>query len=127
MPGPITHFVCGVGTGGSITGIGRRLKETYPAVKIIGVMPERWPGIEGLKPLGEPEDIVPNIYDTHLIDEWIDISADEAKGCCDELAMRGIFAGQSSGAYLSASLKLMVNLKEGTITTLLCDLGERYF
>lgn len=127
VPGPITHFVCGVGTGGSITGIGRRLKETYPAVKIIGVMPERWPGIEGLKPLGEPEDIVPNIYDTHLVDEWIDISADEAKGCCDELAKRGIFAGQSSGAYLSASLKLMGNLKEGTVTTLLCDLGERYF
>lgn len=90
-------------------------------------MPERWPGIEGLKPLGEPEDIIPGIFDTMLVDDWIDVSADTAKLCCQELAKRGIFAGQSAGAYLAACLELMATMQRGTVVTLLCDLGERYF
>ncbi|MCW8328431.1 PLP-dependent cysteine synthase family protein [Photobacterium sp. SDRW27] len=127
VPCPITHFVGGVGTGGSLTGIARRLKENYPDVKIIAVRPERWPGIEGLKPLGEPEDIVPKIFEAEYVDQWVDVSADEAKGCCLKLAHYGYFVGQSSGAYLAACNKVATRLTEGTITTLLCDLGERYF
>lgn len=127
VPGAITHFVCGVGTGGSLTGISRRLKEVSPGVRIVGVMPERWPGIEGLKPMGEPEDIVPGIFDPRLVDQWIVVGADAARDCCHELAKQGNFAGQSSGAYLAACLELMNEIREGTVTTLLCDLGERYF
>ncbi|UTV29066.1 PLP-dependent cysteine synthase family protein [Photobacterium atrarenae] len=127
VPQPITHFVGGVGTGGSLTGIARRLKEQDPNVKIIAIRPERWPGVEGLKPLGEPEDIVPAIFDPSLVDQWIDVSADEAKAGCLRLARHGIFVGQSSGAYLAGCTKLMAGLSEGVITTLLCDLGERYF
>ncbi|MEH6576082.1 MAG: cysteine synthase family protein [Amphritea sp.] len=127
VPAPITHFVCGVGTGGSLTGIARRLREENPAVKIIGVRPEPWPGIEGLKPLGAKEDIVPEIFEPSLVDQWLDVSADEAKQWCLTMAQHGYFVGQSSGAYLAACHKLMSALPEGVVTTLLCDLGERYF
>lgn len=125
--GPITHFVCGVGTGGSLTGIARRLKDKYPAVVIVGIRPERWPGIEGLKPLGEKEDILPKIFDASLVDRWLDVSADEAKNMCLTMAGRGYFVGQSSGAYLAGCCKLMADLSEGVVTTLMCDSGERYF
>ncbi len=127
IEGPITHFVAGVGTGGSITGIGRRLKETWPSVKIVAVRPQRWPGIEGLKPLGEPQDIVPKILDQSLIDRWLDVRADEAKAYCWELARRGFFVGHSSGAYLAACVRLMSELESGIVATLMCDIGERYF
>lgn len=127
LPEPPTHLVCGVGTGGSLTGIGRRLKEACPGLQVVAVQPERWPGIEGLKPLGEPGDIVPEIFDAALVDRWLPVSALEAKGACAALAARGHFVGQSSGAYLAACLKLMAGLEAGTLVTLLCDLGERYF
>lgn len=125
-PTSITHFVCGVGTGGSLTGIARRLHEHDPSIRVIGVQPERWPGIEGLKPLGEAGDIVPAILDTSVVDEWRQVSADEAKGCCLKMAKKGYFVGQSSGAYLAVCMQLMDEISEGTITTLLGDLGERY-
>ena len=124
---PITHFVCGVGTGGSITGIGRRLKETYPGIQIIGVKPEVWPGIEGLKPLGSPHDIIPAIFDDSLVSSWIEVTAEEAKSWCKKLAEQGLFVGQSSGAYMAACMKLIRSLDQGVVTTLFSDLGERYF
>ncbi|MBF0278078.1 MAG: cysteine synthase family protein [SAR324 cluster bacterium] len=124
---PITHFVCGIGTGGSITGVGRRLRETYPDVTIIGIRPEVWPGIEGLKPLGSPGDIVPEIFDESLVNEWVDVTADEAKASCLRIARDGIFVGQSSGAYLAGTLKYISAMDSGVVVTLLCDLGERYF
>lgn len=127
MPKPISHFVCGVGTGGSLTGIARRLKENNSHIKIIGVRPQVWPGIEGLKPLGSGDDIVPAIYDSSLVDHWIDVSSDEAKMMCQTLAEHGYFVGQSSGAYLAACQTLMASLSHGVVTTLLCDGGERYF
>ncbi len=127
VPNEITHFVAGVGTGGSITGIARRLKEHNPEIKIIGVRPQEWPGIEGLKPLQAKDSIVPDIFDSSLIDQWIDVTSDEAKAMCHTLAKAGYFVGQSSGAYVAASLKLMGSLSMGVITTLLCDAGERYF
>ena len=60
--GRLTHIVAGVGTGGTVTGLGRRLKEHDPTIRLICVLPEVFPGIEGLKPLG-PQDIVPAILD----------------------------------------------------------------
>jgi len=125
--GEIHYFVGGVGTGGSITGIGRRLKEVYPNVKIYGVRPEVWPGIEGLKPLGSPEDIVPKIFDETVVDDWIYITADEAKHWCSKVAKNGLFVGQSSGSYLAACAKLMEKIDSGKIVTLFNDFGDRYF
>ena len=121
------YFVCGIGTGGSITGIGRKLKEVYPNIQIHGIRPEVWPGIEGLKPLGSPEDIVPKILDESVVDEWIYVTADEAKHWCQVLAKKGIFVGQSSGCYMAACFKLIEKINSGRIVTIFNDFGDRYF
>jgi len=125
-PGKITHFVAGVGTGGTITGVGRRLKEQDASIQIWSIRPEIFPGIEGLKPLGHPGDIVPKILDETVIDRWIDVTSEEAKAHSLALAREGIFAGQSSGAYLEGVLRAGLEAGEGVIVTVLSDLGERY-
>jgi cysteine synthase B len=122
----ITHFVAGVGTGGTITGVGRRLKEHDAKIQVWAVRPEIFPGIEGLKPLGHPGDIVPEILDESVIDRWVDVSSEEAKRNAHALAREGIFAGQSSGAYLEGVRRAAMEAGEGVIVTILSDLGERY-
>ena len=119
-------FVAGVGTGGSITGIGRRLREVRPDIRIVSVMPDRFPGIEGLKPLGAPEDIVPAILDESLIDEHMPVTIEDAISMCRKLALRGLFVGPSSGAYVHAAVELARRGSYRSIVTLLCDTGERY-
>ncbi|HEV8376199.1 MAG TPA: pyridoxal-phosphate dependent enzyme, partial [Candidatus Polarisedimenticolia bacterium] len=76
--GKLTHFVAGIGTGGTITGIGRRLKEHDPGIRVVCVVPESFPGIEGLKPLERPEDIVPAILDQDVIDERVRVTIEQA-------------------------------------------------
>ena len=127
VEGEFQYFIKGVGTGGSITGIGRKLKEVYPKIKIIGVRPEVWPGIEGLKPLGSPDDIIPNIFDETIVDDWIYVTADEAKKWCNEISKKGYFVGQSSGSYLAACSKLIEKINSGKIVTIFNDFGDRYF
>ena len=119
-------FVAGVGTGGTLTGVGRRLREARPNVHVAAAIPETFPGIEGLKPLGHPGDIVPALLDQSLIDERIPVSLDEALACCRRLVREGLFVGPSSGAFVHAALKLAVSDKYRTIVTLLSDTGERY-
>ncbi len=123
---PPEAFVAGVGTGGSITGIGRRLREVHPQTHIVSVIPDRVPGIEGLKPLGHPEDIVPAILDESLINERIPVTIEQALTLCRKLAKRGIFVGPSSGAYVHAARQVAATGRYRTIVTLLCDTGERY-
>jgi cysteine synthase B len=93
-------FVAGVGTGGTLTGVGRRLRESRPDLHVAAVIPESFPGIEGLKPLGQPDDIVPSILDQSLIDERITVTSEQAAAICRELARSGLFVGPSSGAYV---------------------------
>jgi cysteine synthase B len=118
--------VGGVGTGGTLTGVGRRMREANPAIHIASVVPEIFPGIEGLKPLGHPGDIVPEILDQTLIDRRIDVSSDEAIAMCRRLALHGLFVGPSSGAYVHAALRVADDSKFRTIVTVLNDTGERY-
>ena len=122
----ITHFVAGVGTGGTITGVGRRLKKEKPGVEVICIVPGDWGGVEGLKPLGEGA-IVPEILDESIIDERIDIDVDAAHDMSRLLASRGIFVGQSSGAYLQGARQVAQRDKQGQIVTVFNDIGERYF
>lgn len=119
-------FVAGVGTGGTLTGVGRRLREARPNVHVAAAIPETFPGIEGLKPLGHPGDIVPALLDQSLIDERIPVSLDEALACCRRLVREGLFVGPSSGAFVHAALKLAASGKYRTIVTVLSDTGERY-
>jgi cysteine synthase B len=125
--GRLTHLVVGVGTGGTLTGAGRRLKEHDPRIKIVSIVPEVFPGIEGLKPLGRPEDIVPAILDQTLIDERVPITSDEAHAMCVRLARAGFFVGQSSGAYMAGVERVARRERRGRFVTIFNDLGERYF
>jgi S-sulfo-L-cysteine synthase (O-acetyl-L-serine-dependent) len=123
---PPAAFVAGVGTGGTLTGVGRRLREARPDIHIATVIPEAFPGIEGLKPLGHPGDIVPAILDESLIDERIAVRLDDALPVCHRLAREGLFVGPSSGAYVYAALRLAATRRYPTIVTVLSDTGERY-
>src|SRR5437763_2861291 len=98
--GQLTHFVSGIGTGGTITGIGRRLKKDLPSVEIVQIVPEDFPGIEALKPLESPGDIIPKILDQSVVDKKVRVSSTDAARMCALLSRFGLFAGQSSGAYL---------------------------
>ena len=85
------------------------------------------PGIEGLKPLGNPGDIVPAILDERLIDERVPVTSIEAYAMCGRLARAGFFVGQSSGAYLAGVEQVACREGRGRLVTLFNDLGERYF
>ncbi|HEY3328157.1 MAG TPA: cysteine synthase family protein [Novimethylophilus sp.] len=119
-------FVAGVGTGGTLTGAGRRLREARPDIHIAAVIPETFPGIEGLKPLGQPDDIVPAILDQSMIHARIPVTLDEALAACRRLAHEGLFVGPSSGAFVHGALKLAASGRYRTIVTILSDTGERY-
>ena len=122
----VTHFVAGVGTGGTISGVGRRLKETKADIQIISINFDEWPGVEGLKPLGQGH-IVPETFDESVVDRTVRIDVDEAFEISRTLTSRGLFAGQSSGAYLLGAYKVARELDKGLIVTIINDIGERYF
>ena len=123
---PPDALVAGVGTGGTLTGIGRCLREAKPDLHIAAAIPDTFPGIEGLKPLGTPGDIVPAILDQGLIDQRLAVSLDEALPMCRRLARIGLFVGPSSGAFVYAALQLAATGRYRSIVTLLNDTGERY-
>lgn len=129
--GKITHFVYGVGTGGVLTGCGRKLKSLNPAIQVELLIPEAFPGVEGLKPLGSPEDHVPEILDQTLTDRSWDLDVDDAWSASQVLAKAGLFAGQSSGANVWSAVRVARDLAKrgetGCVVTILCDVGERYF
>jgi len=124
--GPPDAFVAGVGTGGTLTGVGRRLREAHPRVRIAAVIPETFPGIEGLKPLGHPGDIVPKILDQGLIDQRIPVALGPSAELARILARAGIFVGTSSGAFVLGARAIAAQPGIATIVTLLNDTGERY-
>jgi cysteine synthase B len=123
----ITHFVAGVGTGGTITGVGRRFKEELKGVEVVCIQPDAFPGIEGLKPLDEPGDIIPAIFDAGVVDRKVRVGVEDAYRKCQELARRGLFVGQSSGGYLRGVEEVVRGIKKGVVVTVLNDFGERYF
>lgn len=123
--GKIDWFVAGVGTGGTITGVARRLKAYDRRIRIACVMPEEFPGIEGLKPLG-PGHIMPEIFDEGLIDDWVPVRIEDAYDMCTRVARLGFFVGQSSGAYLHGAWRIARKVRRGQIVTLFPDIGERY-
>lgn len=127
LGGPLPDaLVAGVGTGGTLTGVGRRLREVNPELHVVSVVPELFPGIEGLKPLGHPGDIVPEILDESLIDERVTVTSEQALATCHELVRQGLFVGPSSGAYVYAARALAARAEHRCIVTVLSDTGERY-
>ena len=132
--GNVDIFVAGIGTGGTITGTGKYLKEKNPGVKIVGVEPADSPlltkgtaGPHGLQGIGA--NFVPEILDTGLLDEVVTVTTEQAYAAGRRLGTEeGLLAGISAGAALYAALE-MAKLEENagkTIVALLPDSGERY-
>ena len=122
----VTHFVAGVGTGGTISGVGKRLKEHNHKIKIVCINFDEWPGVEGLKPLGQGH-IVPDTFDESIVDQMVKVGVDDGRRMSKLLASKGLFAGQSSGAYLEGAYKVAKEAKKGRVVTIINDIGERYF
>ncbi len=124
--GKVTHFVTGLGTGGTIMGTGRALKERNPAIAVIGVEPDdAFHGLEGLKHMASS--IVPGIYHENELDEKIPVGTEDAYDMVHKLGtVEGIVVGQSSGANLVGALEVARRLEHGVVVTIFCDFGVRY-
>jgi len=124
--GRVTHFVAGLGTSGTFIGVGRRLRDHNPDIKLISVQPDSpLHGVEGLKHMETA--IQPGIYDPLLADEDVRVSTERSHELTRRLAQEeGILAGVSSGAALAASLDLAARIGEGIIVTVFPDSGTRY-
>lgn len=117
-------FVAGIGTGGTITGVARRLKEKFPDLKVVGVEPDPQSSVQGLRCL---EDFVPPILDLSLIDEIARTTNEEAVHWAKELLKaEGLFVGFSSGAALKVAYEEAKKLKSGNIVTIFPDNGFKY-
>lgn len=133
MGGELSAFVAGVGTGGTITGVGRRLKqETGGKLKLVAVEPSASPVLSGGKPglhgiQGLGAGFVPHILQQDLVDEVIQVSDVAAEKSARQLAhVEGLLVGPSSGANVAAALQVAAALGSGNVVTILCDSGERY-
>jgi cysteine synthase B len=124
--GEITHFIAGIGTGGTVMGAGRYFKEVNPSIKVIAVEPDdALHGLEGLKHMATS--IVPGIYHEEELDEKIPVSTDDAYSMVYRLSQEeGLLVGQSSGAALLAALKIARKLRSGTLVTIFPDFGDKY-
>ncbi len=123
--GRITHFVAGMGTGGTLMGATRYFREVSPNVKVIGIEPVLGHRIQGLKNMEEA--IVPPIYNESALDRKIVIEDDPAFETARLLASHeGVFCGMSGGAAMAGALRLAGELESGVIVVILPDRGDRY-
>jgi len=129
----IDAFVSGVGTGGTITGVGEVLKERMKGIRIYAIEPAASPLLSGGEPgyhniQGIGAGFIPGVLNTRIYDEVITVSDEDASLFARRLALEeGIFVGVSSGAACYAALKVAKNLGKGhVVVTILPDTGERY-
>lgn len=124
--GQVTHFVAGIGTGGTLVGTGRRLKELNPKIEVIAVEPATpLHGLEGLKHMASS--IVPGIYDPSVHGRKVPVFTEDAYEMCCRLAREeGILVGFSSGAALQGAFEVALGLKQGLVVTVFPDAGDRY-
>ncbi|OGC01376.1 cysteine synthase [candidate division KSB1 bacterium RBG_16_48_16] len=124
--GRVTHFYAGLGTSGTFTGVGRRLKEYNRNIQLFSVQPDSaLHGIEGLKHLESA--MVPGIYDPDLADQNIGVDTEEAQNAVKRVAKEeGLFIGISSGAVLAAALQKAAEVRDGIFVVIFPDGGARY-
>ncbi len=130
--GKVDIFVAGIGTGGTLSGIGRYLKEKNPNIRIVGFEPASSPlitegksGAHGIQGIGA--NFVPKNYDPSVCDEVVTVTDSDAFACAKALAKKeGFLVGISSGAALHAAVKLATQNPDKTVVALLPDSGERY-
>ena len=133
----VDAYVAGVGTGGTLTGVGRRLREAFPGMEIVAVEPEDSAVLSGEEPADDrfqgmgPGFVSPNL-DTDLLDDVAVVSADDAEAECRRLVSEeGVFVGQSSGASNLAAKRVAARLVDDgaddpLVITVFWDSGERY-
>jgi cysteine synthase A len=131
--GRIDAFVAGVGTGGTITGVGEVLKAEVPGIRVVAVEPARAPvlqggpaGLHGIQGIGAS--FVPGVLNTKVFDEVIGVADEDAMDTCLRLTqLDGLLVGISAGANVFAAIQVAQRLGPGKqVVTVLCDTGERY-
>ncbi len=124
--GRVTHFVAGLGTTGTLMGVGRRLHEADPRIEVVAVEPDApLHGLEGLKHLATS--IVPGIYDPSVHDQKLTVSTEAAYAMARRLSREeGLFVGESTGAAVEAALAVARDLREGVVVVIAPDGGDRY-
>lgn len=124
--GAVTHFVAGMGTGGTLTGVGRRLKELNPRIEVIAIEPATaLHGLEGLKHM--ESSIVPRVYDPAVHDRKLSVYTEDAYEMCCRLAREeGVLVGYSAGAALHGAFEIAMGLTKGMVVTVFPDGGDRY-
>ncbi len=123
--GQITHFVCSMGTTGTIMGVSRFLKEKNPEIQIIGLQPQDGSSIPGIRRW--PAAYMPKIYDDSRVDRVMDISQEEAEDTMRKLSRQeGIFCGVSSGGAVLGALRVAQEVENAVIVAIICDRGDRY-
>jgi cysteine synthase len=121
----IDTLVAGIGTGGTLMGTARRLREVYPNVKAIGVEPPPGDSIQGLKCIDSGQ--IPPILDLKLITDRVNVTSRQAADITRQLLEKeGIFAGLSSGAVIRQAINLASEMDEGNIVAILADGGWKY-
>ena len=124
--GSVTHFAAGLGTSGTLMGVGRYLRQYNPAIQINAAQPDAaFHGLEGLKHM--PSAIQPGIFEPGFADRTLEIDTEAAYEMTLRLARReGLFVGVSSGAAAVAALQIASQLQEGVVVTLFPDAGYKY-
>ena len=125
----ISHFIAGLGTSGTLMGVGRFLKEQNPNIQILAVEPPAGENVEGLRSL--EDGFIPPVFENwngmNLLDGKRIIRPIESLECTRKLAqMSGIFAGISSGAALAGALRVAEQIEQGSIVFIVCDGGWKY-
>ena len=123
--GRVTHFVSAMGTTGTITGVGRYLKQQNPEVRIVGAQPSEGSRIPGIRKW--PEAYLPSIYDPSVVDELMLVSQADAENMCRQLAREeGIFAGVSAAGACWVAQQVAQRERNATVVFIVCDRGDRY-
>ena len=123
--GRISHFVSSMGTTGTISGVGRFLKEQSPEVQVVGLQPAEGSSIPGIRRW--PAAYLPGIYRPELVDRVLDMSQQEAEQTMRQLARQeGVFCGVSSGGAVAGALRIAAEQPGSVVVAIICDRGDRY-
>lgn len=123
--GSITHFVCSMGTTGTVMGTSRYFRERNPDIQIVGLQPAEGAAIPGIRRW--PEAYLPSIFDASAVDRTLQMGQQEAEDTMRALAAQeGIFCGVSSGGCVAGALRISQEVENATIVAIICDRGDRY-